>query len=80
MPICLGARVVRILPDFAAICRPNWFIFFVFRVRERTLDQHIGVRIPGGQPIFLQYLSTFPHPCRVRPFRYPFLCRQCVAI
>src|SRR5580698_2822764 len=45
-----GARVVRILQDFAAICKERCCIFFVFRARTRTLDQHIGVRIPGGQP------------------------------
>jgi hypothetical protein len=27
---------------------------------QLTLDQHIGVRIPGGQPKFLQYLRGFP--------------------
>jgi hypothetical protein len=35
-------------------------IFFVFRAQKRTLDQHIGVRIPGGQPIFT--LSPVPAP------------------
>jgi hypothetical protein len=31
-----GARGVRVLQDFAAICRGNDWIFFVFRVRELT--------------------------------------------
>jgi hypothetical protein len=44
-----------------------------------TLDQHIGVRIPGGQPNFLQYLRTFPDTSRLRPIQNPCLCRHCVA-
>jgi hypothetical protein len=27
---------------------------------QLTLDQHIGVRIPGGQPKTIQYLRWFP--------------------
>jgi hypothetical protein len=45
------ARGLRILQGFAGICRVKWFIFFSPNSRCRTLDQHIGVRIPGGQPI-----------------------------
>jgi hypothetical protein len=36
MPICFGVPVVRVLPDFAAICRPNWFIFFVFQSSRKN--------------------------------------------
>jgi hypothetical protein len=52
----LGAPLVRILPGLAAICRAKDWIFFIFRACERTLDQHIGVRIPGGQASIIQYL------------------------
>ncbi|PWT77985.1 MAG: hypothetical protein C5B58_15905 [Acidobacteria bacterium] len=45
-----GASGVRILLHFAGFCRTKTWILFVFRVSEITLDQHIGVRIPGGQP------------------------------
>jgi hypothetical protein len=31
-----GARVVRILQDFAGICRANCLILFVFRVGQTT--------------------------------------------
>jgi len=41
---------LRILPDLSAFCRVKSFISFVFNRLRLTLDQHIGVRIPGGQP------------------------------
>jgi len=49
----LVAPRLRIMPDFAGFCRVKFFICFVFRRIFGTLDQHIGVRIPGGQPIFM---------------------------
>jgi len=48
--VFLVARGLRILPEFAAFCRGRLLKCFVFRVSFGTLDQHIGVRIPGGQP------------------------------
>ena len=42
---------LRILPGFAAFCRAILLKLFRIRVLFRTLDQHIGVRIPGGQPV-----------------------------
>ena len=35
---------------FGTFCRVKVFISFVFSRADLTLDQHIGVRIPGGQP------------------------------
>jgi hypothetical protein len=52
-PPYFGACGVRISQEFAGICRVKGWIFFVFRVWKVTLDQHIGVRIPGGRPIFM---------------------------
>ena len=44
------ARGLRILLYFAAFFRAKLLIFFRISTLARTLDQHIGVRIPGGQP------------------------------
>jgi len=43
-----------------------------------TLDQHIGVRIPGGQPNFMQYLCAFPAISRVRLYPWCLPCPHCV--
>jgi len=48
--VFVGARVVRILQGFAGICRAKLLKSFVISLGWATLDQHIGVRIPGGQP------------------------------
>jgi len=45
----LGARVVRILQDFAGICRAILLKLRRISRRGATLDQPIGVRIPGGR-------------------------------
>jgi hypothetical protein len=39
------------LPELSAFFRVKSLIFFVLKGLGLTLDQHIGVRIPGGQPI-----------------------------
>jgi hypothetical protein len=57
----LGARLVRILPDFAGFCRGRRWIFFVFTVCEITLDQHVGVLIPGGQPKQNKRFTSYCH-------------------
>ena len=46
----LFADCLRILPRFAGFCRAILLKLFRIRCLFRTLDQHIGVRIPGGQP------------------------------
>jgi Rhodopirellula transposase DDE domain len=69
-PFRFGAGVVRILQDFAGIRRVNRWILFVFRVREGTLDQHIGVRIPGGQPNQLALIGL-KVKAKVDPNSYP---------
>ena len=51
IPRILFADCLRILPRFAGFCRAILLKLFRFRCLFRTLDQHIGVRIPGGQPI-----------------------------
>jgi hypothetical protein len=54
---------LRILPYFAALCRANLLIFFVLSGPNMTLDQHIGVRIPGGAATLesITLLKTSPH-------------------
>jgi len=47
----LFADSLRILLYFAAFCRAKLLKLFRIRALFWTLDQHIGVRIPGGQPI-----------------------------
>jgi hypothetical protein len=47
----LFADSLRILLYFAAFCRAKLLKLFGIRALFWTLDQHIGVRIPGGQPI-----------------------------
>jgi hypothetical protein len=37
-----------------------------------TLDQHIGVRIPGGQPVFMLVLAT--------PFQSTLLCVRAMSV
>jgi hypothetical protein len=54
-----GASGVRILPHFAGFFRRKPPIPLVFRVTDITLDQHIGVRIPGGQPKILNKYAGF---------------------
>src|SRR5215472_14902542 len=51
IPRILFADCLRILPQFAGSCRAILLKLFRIRCLFRTLDQHIGVRIPGGQPI-----------------------------
>ena len=70
-----GASGVRILPHFAEFCRAKTRILFVFSASEITLDQHIGVRIPGGQPNNRQYSCAFLDISVVASYRIGF----CVA-
>jgi hypothetical protein len=55
-------------------CRAKLLILYVFNTLYRTLDQHIGVRIPGGQPIpFTRFRGTCLAPAgrdRNRPRIY----------
>jgi len=76
----LVASGLRILQDFAGICRGKRLIFFVFRVREGTLDQHIGVRIPGGQPSLNLYSCGYSELPHVRRCPSLPLCPHCVRI
>ena len=45
------ARGLRILQDFAGLCRVVRCILLTLGETIRNLDQHIGVRIPGGHSI-----------------------------
>jgi len=45
-----------------------------------TLDQHIGVRIPGGQPEITQYPCGFHAILCVRPCPRSHPCPHCVRI
>jgi hypothetical protein len=55
-----GPFLVRSGADFAVFCRGSSLIFFIFSVTQQTLDQHIGVRIPGGSQM------CSPHTLRAR--------------
>jgi hypothetical protein len=54
----LVASGLRILQDFAGICRWKWGIFFVFGVRERTHNLLVPGSNPGA-PTILQYSRIF---------------------
>jgi len=60
---------VRILVRNGAFCRAKSLILFVISAPIRTLDQHIGVRIPGGQPINQQLRRSplCPDLCPLQP-------------
>jgi hypothetical protein len=47
----LLAPVLRVLPTFAAFCRPKLLICFVLFRPRQTLDLRIGVRVPASQPL-----------------------------
>ena len=56
----LFADCLRILPRFAGFCRAILLKLFRIRCLFGTLDQQIGVRIPGGQPKFSLCHAAFP--------------------
>ena len=47
--VLLVAAALRILPDFAALCRPKLLVSLK-SVDDKRLDLRIGVRIPASQP------------------------------
>jgi hypothetical protein len=56
----LVARGLRILPYFAGIFRCKLRKLLILGELFRTLDQHIGVRIPGGQPNLMRVFVILP--------------------
>jgi hypothetical protein len=71
----LVARRLRILPDFAGILRVAAANLLILREPLGTLDQHIGVRPPGGQPKF-NHLQPIPAITpAIKPERAPGFIR-----
>jgi hypothetical protein len=67
----LFADSLRILLEFAAFCRAKLLNLFRIRALFGTLDQHIGVRIPGGSQLFFEPIVANPRTKSLRNGPHP---------